>query len=341
MAVTSAGICIYNNSNVLIGEDGTYRRLANRSDKEILLQVNYRKERGGDFRTVQEFIDIFGERGLSNFPNGGHITRDALNENLAGQAGAIPPDVNIRNTALNEIQGVLGISTFEFINRFLLPEAFVNRPNADQIHLVEHKSSIRFYERVGLAGLFRNGYPHGQVETPIDNDIMPGRPGPQLCNTALREFDEETGFDLARILGEIFKPEPLVQPVTPNILYDIGIINWANGQYKNGILNRSPDAQSQYYFMSIDDATANSILNAYWGGAPGNRAAVVGQGYRYNSELFNLRFINTNNNLTVNGHTAFVTTKLRTENIIPQANFLGGSIYLYKLKKYQNKLNKN
>ena len=346
MAVTSAGICIYNRDgrSVLIGEDGTYRR-----DKEILLQVNYRKEIGGPFRTVQEFIDIFREQGLPNFPNGGHITRDALNENLARQEGAIPPYVNIRNTALNEIQGVLEISTFEFINRFLLPEAFVNRLNADQIHLVEHKSSIRFYERVGFAGLFRNGYPHGQVETPIDNNIMLGRPGPQLRNTALREFHEETGFNLANIPGVNLAPGPPGQPVTPNILYDIGIINWRNGQYINGNhIDLLTNAQSQYYFMSIDNAAANSILNAYWGGAPGNRAAVVGQGYRYNSELFNLRFINTNNNLIVNGHTAFVTTKLRTENIIlasagagAEPGFWGGSIYLHKLQKYQNKLNKN
>ena len=57
MAVTSAGICIYNRDrrSVLIGEDGTYRRLANRSDKEILLQVNYRKERGEDFRTIEHY----------------------------------------------------------------------------------------------------------------------------------------------------------------------------------------------------------------------------------------------------------------------------------------------
>ena len=342
--VTSAGICIYNHprQTVLIGVDSTYKRPDNRRDIEILLQVNYRKERGGDFRKVQEFINIFGERGLPNFPNGGYITRDALNANLAGQAGDIPRGVNIRNTALNEIQDVLGISTFEFINRFLLPEAFVNRPNDDQIHLVEHKSSIRFYERVGFAGLFRNGYPHGQVETPIDDNIIPDRPGPQLCNTALREFKEESGFDLARIPGVNLVPVLLAQPVTPHILYNKGIINWANGQYSNGNhIGRQTNAQSQYYFMRIDDAAENSILNAYWGGAPENRAAIVGQGYRYNSELFNLRFINTNNNLIVNGHTAFVTTQLRTANVIPQANFLGGYIYLHKLQKYQNKLNKN
>jgi hypothetical protein len=92
--------------------------------------------------------------------------------------------------------------------------------------------------------------------------------------------------------------------------------------------------------MIIDYATENLILNRYWGA--GNRAAVMGQGYRYNSELFNLRFINTNHDLIVNGHTAFVTTQLRTPpNVIPQENFLGGSIYLHKLQKYQNKLNKN
>jgi hypothetical protein len=336
--VTSAGICIYNHpkQTVLIGVDGAYG----------VVQVNYRIARDGNFRTVQDFINVFGER-LPNFPNGNHITTAALNAQLATQAGAIQQvaiqqDVNILNTTLDQIPVVLGMTTFQFINRFLLPETFVNRNNPDNIHLVEHRSSIRFYERVGLPGRFRNGYPHGQNEINDNNIIIPGRPGPPLCNTALREFNEETGFDLANIPPPIIlAPGPPGQPIfIENRLYNRGIINWANGQYINGNhIGLPTNAQSQYYFMRIDDATEDLILNAYWGA--GNRAAVMGQGYRYNSELFNLRFINTNHDFIVNGHTAFVTTQLRTANVIPQANFLGGSIYLHKLQKYQNKLNKN
>lgn len=358
--VTSAGICIYNHprQTVLIGVDGGYggtKKQWRRVDKNVIIDNLENKQP----RTVDYFIN-----NIPAFPNGGHLTTDTVTAELTRVLGLPGNNPNARTVKQIQDAPMIGIGTyvmgagftdFDFVNKYLFPESFVNSVGADRFHLVKlsHNNielGYALYERVDVAGSFRNGYPHGGYQT--TDGMIAGQFN--LCNTALREFNEETGFDLAHIPGlpivNLAPGQPGQPVIRENKLYNRGIINWANGQYSNGShIGRQINAQSQYYFMIINDAAANSILNAYWGGAPENRAAVMGQGYRYNSELFDLRLIDTNNNLIVNGHTAFVTTQLRTlPNVISAAagpgiapGFWGGSIYLHKLQKYQNKLNKN
>ena len=118
-----------------------------------------------------------------------------------------------------------------------------------------------------------------------------------ILTTAIREFNEETGYDFTPSRADMI---------------DVGV-----------------HSNYQFYFIEIDNARAQQILDAYYGVA----------GRRYNSELFNLRFVNTNAGLNLDDSSAAVTTHLVGQGRLPGggAGFAGGSYY-NKYQKYQNKL---
>ena len=174
----------------------------------------------------------------------------------------------------------------------LFPEHQINIAGAPERHLID--TGIGAYlTRASFVN--STGYPKGG---------RIGADGGNLDVTALREFQEETGFD--------FRP-----------LLDAGLVMHNVGVH-NGY---------QYYFIVVDNAIAQNILNAY--GIPG------APGCRFNSELFNLRFVNTNAGLNLDDSSRTVTTALvaggRLPGRIGGVGFAGGSYY-NKYQKYQNKL---
>jgi 8-oxo-dGTP pyrophosphatase MutT (NUDIX family) len=339
--VRRAGIIIYNSDNdtYLMGKNGIFA-ISNQYDP---LGPPPRPPP----RTVGQFID--------SFPT---ISRINMIDYCKARLTANPIDriANYQTLCATPIMQINPV--FDFVKNYLINDFILNRNGIEGRHIVNNKTSVRIYQNAGRWSFPKGGFSH------VDGLI----PGQQLnlLQTALREFREEIGFDLATIhnvnLAE--NPIPVGQNVNFNTLYNIGISQYGN--YKT-------------YYMCVNAATAALIM-----------AAVPA--HQNNSELFDIRFrpylvplehlqqdSNPMKNLIPVGFVcgqvyppiAYVPPHRRGQQQPPappaplpasgRGTFnrgpdgrgqqqppqevrvfrRGGSIYLHKLQKYQNKLNKN
>jgi hypothetical protein len=228
---------------------------------------------GRPTRTIQEFFMRF-----------------VQNNTLAIALPPVLPDGHAPGTNLRTVPG----GAWNYVQQ-LFPEHQINIAGAPERHLVDTGVGA-YLTRASFVN--STGYPKGG---------RIGADGGDLRQTALREFQEETGFNFRPLLGGGL------------VMHNVGVHN-----------------DYQYYFIVVDNAIAQDILNAY--GAPG------APGRRFNSELFNLRFVNTNAGLNLDQSSRTVTTALvvggRLPGRIGGVGFAGGSYY-NKYQKYQNKLLSN
>jgi hypothetical protein len=212
------------------------------------------------------------------------------------------PGINLNNNFVAECEarGLLPIHMIQI----MFPPAVLNPPGGPEFHIVD-EDGVKC--AVSTIGAQNPGYPKGAYKASDTH----------LVETALREFQEETGFNLRPILGGGAAgalPLPVVGALTDNQIYNIGLHN-----------------SYQFYFIQIRTATATAILAAYNGG------------HRYYSELFNLQFVQPAN--PVNGACTPVKNYMIESillNILPAAGGAaqgGGQInYKQKLQKYKQKL---
>ena len=241
---------------------------------------------------------------------------------------------------------------FHFINELYNERLLTSCVSGnEEYHVVDNNTGFRIYQK---GANISEGFPKGGRE-----------PNENLVQTAIREFNEETGFNIANLVGfNILENSPPpnipIETLPLNTLYDIGV----NDRY-------------QYYFIIINNNSAQDILNHYYGvtanpvpigqepelfiGCPALVPVVPGQapwnpyiqsaipfglpnklrdGHRYNSELYDLRFITIN---TI----PFTLDQSSFGIMIPIRNYLNnlpvnsGPItggYYQKLQKYQTKL---
>lgn len=279
----SAGIVIYNNINntILIGAGSDYGY-----DQDVR-KFKYDQQLDNFINKIDE-LGVFGTESnvMENFKS--------RYDNKHGQN---------KSELIIKYKLIQNNDPFKFIIKYILNEDFVN-PIYEKYHIVDNGNSCKI-----CISNNKDGIPKGRsnIEETFDK-------------TAIREFKEETGFDLYELNNNLIPlPIPSVDKVKNNILYDIGI----HDRY-------------QIYFISVDTEIANKILDSY-------------RYHRYNSELFNLRFINEKiNNLNLVSKNVisylsknnYISEKFKdNENVIIRPRFTKDTTnFLKQFQKYETKL---
>jgi hypothetical protein len=289
----AAGIVVYNidNHSILVGTESVY------DDRQ---RLGYR-------RTLNDFInglDALGIFGAVPVVRNNFIAKyDAVNGDgsalaLLGIAGDMKPVLRANNP-------------ISFIHRYILDETFVNIPG-ERFHIVNNE------ENKGVGGAYIST--SCRIRTPNGNEGVPKgglRGGENNLDGALREFQEETGFDITTLPGYAVGPVlPAPGAIVNNQVYNSGNYNGYD-----------------MFFIQVNNADAQQILNIYYGtggaagaantpdlvpgpvlaypraggatgpAVPGAPPAPVwnkypggaagAPSYRYSSELYNLRFVKT------------------------------------------------
>ena len=319
-----AGIIIHfpNEDTYLMGQNGSFNPNSN--------QYNPAFAPG---RTVGEFIDTMP---LVNI-------NDMINYCKARLAAN--PIIGIADyDALCRTQLMRINPVFDFVKNYIL-SPFVISQNIPGAHVVNNHTSVRLYQLLG-----KWSFPKGGFNRHVDGLTPDGQLN--LLETALREFNEEIGCNLRAIPGLNLNGFPPVvgKNVNINTLYDIGNVNG----YKT-------------YYMCVGLLIRNQIM--------ANVPA-----HQNNSELFNISFThlpadeeigrdsyNMKNLIPAGFRCRYIYNQPAPAPVaasVPAAGggggkfqggpqtrgngaginsdrWRGGSIYLHKLQKYQNKLNKN
>jgi len=323
--VRRAGIIIHLGDTYLMGKNGTFA-------------ISNQYNPPGDPRTVGQFID--------SFPT---ISRIDMIDYCKARL-TLNPIVGIANYQTLCATPIMQINpVFDFVKNYLINDFILNRNYIIDGHIVNNKTSVRIYQYAG-----RWSFPKGGFNRNVDGLTQGGQLN--LLETALREFKEEIGCDLRSIHELTLNGTPLVAGhiVNINTLYDIGN---ANG-YKT-------------YYMCVNAATAALIMGA----VPAHQnnselfdirfrpypvssrylqedsdpmknripaGLVCGQVYRQPYVPPHARELNVKKN---EGSGTFQSGPVGRANggagINSDSWRRGGSIYKYKLQKYQNKLNKN
>ena len=210
VGLTSAGLVVFNrdNNTVLVGRNnGGYGLHGN----------NYQKSIDNSWRNINEIIY-----------NNVIPTESIIPHNLV----RIPIPF-LENTLINVTNKP---TIFNFINELYNEQLLTSRVvdgilvggGNEEYHVVDNKGTgFRIYQKGGNT---REGFPKGGKEI---NET--------LVQTAIREFEEETGFNIANLVGFniLENSPPLNIPIGTlplNTLYDIGV----NNLY-------------QYYFIIINN----------------------------------------------------------------------------------------
>ena len=279
----SAGIVIYNNINntILIGTGSDYG-----------YDQNARKIKYD--QSLDNFINKIDELGIFGIESNVMKNFKLRYDNKHGQN---------KSELIIKYKLIQINDPFKFIIEYILNENFVN-PIYEKYHIVDDGYSCKICISNNLDGIPKG---RSNIEETFNK-------------TAIREFKEETGFDLYELNNNLIPlPIPSVDKVKNNILYDIGIY----GRY-------------QIYFISVDTEIANKILVSY-------------SNHRYNSELFKLRFINekidnlnlvSKNVISYLSKNNYISEKFKdNENVIIRPRFTKDNTnFLKELQKYETKL---
>jgi len=310
--MSRAGIIVHNRegNSVLCGITGEFGSYGNSRSVGYL-----------EGKTVQKFIkDVKQKTGINE-------------DRIISHFNTIYPEAD-REGILERAPRNVNENIYNYIIRTLLPYEVVN-PERERWHLVDTGHSIRF-----CSASITYGYPKG------------GREGDEsILRTALREFQEEVGYNFDNIEEDRYDRGKVIED---NKLYDIGTEN-----------------DCKFYYMRVNNARAEEILRLYKDGYA-YQSELFDLQFRpvgIINELINelaskaiSRTVNGQELLRIpepepapaagGGGGSYLNPSRRREYPPPTGpppsgprpgsyDKRGGSIYLYKLQKYQNKLNKN